>query len=82
MRRHGYEIQVSGILGTSWTKWFDGLSIRQENDELSGQAFTTLSGSMDQAALHGVLSKIRDLGLPLLAIRRMDGAGVPGSDEA
>jgi hypothetical protein len=81
MRRHGYEIRVSGILGSGWTEWFDGLSIRHEEDELGGQAFSTLSGSMDQAALHGVLLKIRDLGLPLLAVQRMDEAGVPSSDE-
>lgn len=80
MRGHCYEIRVSGILGSSWTEWFDGLSIRHE-DELGGQAFSTLSGSMDQAALHGVLLKIRDLGLPLLAVHRMDEARVPSSDE-
>ena len=72
MRRHGYEIRVSGILGSGWTQWFDGLSIRHEEDELGGQAFSILSGSMDQAALHGVLLRIRDLGLPLLAVHRMD----------
>jgi hypothetical protein len=81
MRRHGYEIRVSGILGSSWTQWFDGLSIRHEEDELGGQAFSILSGSMDQAALHGVLLKIRDLGLPLLAVHRMDEALDPSSDE-
>ena len=80
MRGHCYEIRVSVILGSSWTEWFDGLSIRHE-DELRGQAFSTLSGSMDQAALHGVLLKIRDLGLPLLAVHRMDEARVPSSDE-
>jgi hypothetical protein len=81
MRRHGYEIRVSGILGSSWTEWFHGLSIRHEEDELGEQAFSTLSGSMDQAALHGVLLKICDLGLPLLAVYRTDEAGVLGSDE-
>jgi hypothetical protein len=81
MRRYRYEIRVSGILGSDWTEWFDGLSIRREEDELEGRAFSILSGSMDQAALHGVLLKICDLGLPLIAVNRIDEAGIPSSDE-
>jgi hypothetical protein len=61
-----YEIRVEGHLGTSWSDWFEGMSIHhEENGE------TVLSGPIvDQAALHGVLMKIRDLGLPLVAVTR------------
>jgi len=72
MRRHPYEIRVAGILGNNWAEWFGGLSIHHQEDELSGQAFSILSGSMDQAALHGVLLKIRDLNLALIAVNRID----------
>ena len=72
MRRHHYEIRVEEYLGDSWTEWFDGLSIRHQRDGSEGRAFSTLSGSMDQAALHGVLVRIGDLGLALIAVSRMD----------
>ena len=64
---HFYEIRVEGQLGISWSSWFEGMDIRhEENSE------TVLSGPItDQAALHGVLMKIRDLGLPLVAVRRL-----------
>ncbi len=59
-----YEIRVKGHLEDHWSEWFDGLEITNlENGE------ALLSGEIvDQAALHGVLIKIRDLGLPLLAV--------------
>ena len=64
-----YEIRVEACLGSSWSDWFQGLEIRhQENGE------TVLYGPMDQAALHGALMKIRDLGLPLIAVRRIHSA--------
>jgi hypothetical protein len=75
MRRHPYEIRVVGTLSNSWADWFDGLSIQHEENEPGGQTFSVLTGAMDQAALHGVLMKIRDLGLPLLAVNRMDEMG-------
>ena len=59
-----YEIRVKGHLDAHWTAWFAGLEITNlENGEavLSG-------GIVDQAALHGVLAKVRDLGLPLIAV--------------
>ena len=56
-----------------WTKSAESLlSISCEKDESVEQAFSILSGSMDQAALHGVLARILDLGLPLIAVNRMD----------
>jgi hypothetical protein len=68
-----YQIRVKGHLDSRWSAWFDGLTIAQEE---SGE--TTLSGPIrDQAALHGVLAKVRDLGLPLLSVNRVrhDSAG-------
>lgn len=60
-----YEIRVKGHLDGRWSEWFDGLEISNlENGE------AVLSGEVvDQAALHGVLIKVRDLGLPLVAVR-------------
>jgi hypothetical protein len=60
-----YEIRVKGHLDGRWSEWFDGLQITNlENGE------AMLSGDIvDQAALHGVLNKVRDLGLPLVAVR-------------
>ena len=64
-----YQIKVRGRLGENWSAWFDGLAVAaEENGE------TTLSGLIrDQAALHGVLAQVRDLGLPLIAVNRMVG---------
>jgi hypothetical protein len=61
-----YEIRLKGRLEPRWANWFDGLTLTQQSD-----GTTVLSGSViDQAALHGVLGKVRDLGLPLIAVRR------------
>jgi hypothetical protein len=61
-----YEIRVKGHLNARWADWFDGLTLTQESD-----GTTLLSGPIvDQAALHGLLGKVRDLGLPLIAVRR------------
>jgi hypothetical protein len=59
-----YEIRVKGHLDTHWTAWFAGLEVTNlENGD------AVLSGEIvDQAALHGVLAKVRDLGLPLIAV--------------
>jgi hypothetical protein len=63
-----YEIRVNGVLDSGWSAWFDGLQV--SSDE-RGQ--TTIAGPVtDQAALHGLLAKVRDLGLELLAVRRTD----------
>ncbi len=63
-----YEIRVQGHLDGHWSEWFDGLAITNlENGE------ALLSGDIvDQAALHGVLARARDLGLPLLAVVQTD----------
>lgn len=62
-----YEIRVAGHLSTNWAARFEGLSMRHEPE---GE--TVLSGSLDQAALHGVLVKIRDLGLNLISVNRVE----------
>jgi hypothetical protein len=61
-----YEIRLKGHLEPRWADWFDGLTMTQESD-----GSTVLRGSVvDQAALHGLLGKVRDLGLPLIAVNR------------
>jgi hypothetical protein len=69
----GYEIRIQGRLDPRWTARFDGLSIRHDVD-----GTTVLSGLVtDQAALHGLLSQIRDLALPLIGVTQVD-AGYEG----
>jgi hypothetical protein len=66
-----YQIRVQGHLGCQWTDWFEHMTISQD---ANGE--TTVTGPVvDQAALHGLLRKVRDLGLPLLSITRI------GSDD-
>ena len=63
-----YRIRVGGHLDSSWSEWFGGLRLTHE---VNGE--TVLSGPIvDEAALHGVLAKVRDLGLPLLAVNRVE----------
>lgn len=58
-----YQIRIAGRLGHEWADWFGGLAINLEED-----GTTQLSGLLDQAALYGLLKKVRDLGMPLLAV--------------
>lgn len=63
-----YQIRLQGHLDESWTDWFDGLTFKHESD-----GTTMLSGEViDQAALHGLLKKVRDLGMPLLSVNCLD----------
>ena len=72
-----YEIRLKGHLEARWTAWFDGLSLTQESD-----GTTVIRGSvMDQAALHGLLSKVRDLGLPLIAVTQLDSKQMKGTEQ-
>src|SRR3954466_517291 len=69
-----YEIRIKGHLDNRWAAWFDGMTITREDN-----GDTRLTGPVvDQAALHGVLRKVRDLGTPLLSVIRV----TPGQAEA
>ena len=69
-----YQIRIKGHLGRQWTDWFEGLTLTLEDN---GE--TLLTGPVvDQAALHGVLKKVRDLAMPLLSVNRVK----PGQAEA
>jgi hypothetical protein len=62
-----YEIRIEGHLDDKWQDWFDGMSVTLEPD-----GTTLLSGPVpDQPALYGLLRKVRDLGLPLLSLKRI-----------
>lgn len=68
-----YEIRVDGHLGTRWAAWFDGLAITGERD-----GTTVLRGLVaDQAALHGLLQKLRDVGIPLISLRQVPSDRTP-----
>lgn len=60
----GYEIRTQGHIGERWSDWFEGVDLVQEPDG------TTVfrCPALDQAALHGLLAKVRDLGLPLISV--------------
>jgi hypothetical protein len=63
-----YEIRLRGHLDSRWATWFDGFSLTSESN-----GTTTIYGLVaDQAALHGVLQRIRDLALPLISVIRVD----------
>ena len=67
-RQAVYQVRVKGNLDRKWSDWFDGLTIMPQADDE-----TLLTGPVaDQAALHGLLAKIRDWGLPLLLVKRME----------
>ena len=62
-----YEIRLKGHLNTRWSDWFDGLSFTHASD-----GTTLIHGPVaDQAALHGLLAKVRDLGLPLISVNHV-----------
>ena len=71
-----YEIRLKGQLDSQWTDWFECLIITLEED-----GNTLLTGPVaDQAALHGLLKKVRDLGMPLLSVNRVKSDQADASD--
>jgi len=71
-----YQIRLEGLLGRQWTDWFDGVAITLED---TGD--TVLTGPViDQAALYGLLKKVRDLGMPLLSVNRVKPDQADASD--
>jgi hypothetical protein len=67
-----YEIRVDGVLDDRWADWFGGLQISSDGTQ------TVIAGLLpDQPALHGLLARVRDLGLCLISVRQLD-AGDPG----
>src|SRR5262245_3697931 len=71
-----YEIRLKGHLDARWIDWFEGLSFTHASD-----GTTILSGPLvDQAALYGLLRKVRDLGLPLIAVNQVDPKQANGPD--
>jgi hypothetical protein len=67
-----FDIRIKGHLEPRWSEWFEDMTIR-----LEGNGDTLLTGPVvDQAALHGVLTRVRDLGLPLISVTRVE----PGQD--
>lgn len=71
-----YQIRLKGHLGPQWTEWFEGVTITLEDN-----GDTLLSSPVvDQAALHGLLKRVRDLGIPLISVSPVDASRVDGSD--
>ena len=71
-----YQIRIEGHLGREWADWFEGLAITAlDNGD------TLLTGPViDQAALHGLLKKVRDLGMPLISVNRVKPGQADASD--
>jgi len=71
-----YQIRIKGHLGSQWTDWFGGLTIT-----LEANGETLLTGPItDQAALHGLLKKVRDLGMPLVSVSPVEHSQADQSD--
>lgn len=71
-----YEIRIKGHLADRWTNWFEGLTIRREEN---GDTFLT-GLVVDQSALYGLLRKVRDLALPLVSVNRVTPSQTDASD--
>jgi hypothetical protein len=73
-----YQIRIKGHLGRQWADWFEGLTITLEDN-----GDTLLTGQViDQAALHGLLKKVRDLGIPLISVNQAHASQSDGHDQS
>lgn len=75
-----YQIRLGGQLDARWTEWFEGMTVTLEDN-----GDTLLTGPVvDQAALHGLLKKVRDLGMPLISVGPVEGSppATPGTGQA
>ena len=71
-----YQICVTGYLRPEWSEWFEGMTITHESN-----GDTILSGAVrDQAALHGLLTRVRDLGLTLVSVNQVQPASKPDDE--
>ena len=75
-----YEIRVPGELDESWSDWAGGMTITVES-EGDGPPVTTLTGTFDQAALHGLLRRLYSLGLPLISVNCVEGGNRSPSEQ-
>jgi hypothetical protein len=71
----GYEIRIDGHLEDRWSAWFDGLALAHDGDGTT----VIRTPAMDQAALHGLLRRVRDVGLPLVSVTRLAQGETPES---
>ena len=62
-----YQLRIRGHLDGSWTDWFEGMALTHESD-----GTTSLCGPLDQAALHGLLAKVRNIGATLIAVNLLE----------
>ncbi len=63
-----YQVKIEGYLGSQWADWFDGIAITYEGEDI-----TVLTGAIvDQSALYGLLKKVRNLGMALISLQRLD----------
>ena len=74
-----YQIKVQGQLDERWSEWFNGMTVTSESAS-DGTRITTLTGAVDQAALHGILARIRDLSLELISVVRTGDRASSGWD--
>jgi len=83
-----YEIWLQGRLDDRWATWFDGMALTTTADPAGDGVLTVVRGPVvDQAALHGLLARLRDIGLPLVSVTRVDpdttgclGVAIEGND--